>query len=210
MVFDLLILLLAVISLWPGRGRNGISTLLLRDGIGYFSAAALANGVQTLFAALGLSPVMNLFFLPFALVVSALAATTVFRNVLMAARVDTPMNGTAVSGTHTGASLPRFARLKRGAARVGAGSELSTRSEEPGFRGVPRLSAHASWTGGAYADIELDELEAKRAEALAAQQDASPDEDDAASLPAPLSASAPPASHRHRLSRMDPPVSHLS
>ncbi|KAG6836792.1 hypothetical protein H0H93_003213 [Arthromyces matolae] len=37
-----------------------------------------------IFAALGLNPVMNIMCLPFALVVSVIAATTVFRNVFLA------------------------------------------------------------------------------------------------------------------------------
>lgn len=47
----------------------------------YFCAAFGANLVQTVMASLGLNPVMNIIALPFALVVSVIAGTTVFRNV---------------------------------------------------------------------------------------------------------------------------------
>ncbi|KAG6888367.1 hypothetical protein C0992_008669 [Termitomyces sp. T32_za158] len=50
---------------------------------GYFCAAFGANLVQMVFAALGLNPVMNIMCLPFALVVSVIASTTVFRNVFI-------------------------------------------------------------------------------------------------------------------------------
>jgi len=47
----------------------------------YFVAAFGANLVQAVMAILQLNPVMNIIALPFALVVSVIAATTVFRNV---------------------------------------------------------------------------------------------------------------------------------
>ncbi|KAG6885875.1 hypothetical protein C0993_008394 [Termitomyces sp. T159_Od127] len=50
---------------------------------GYFCAAFGANLVQMVFASLGLNPVMNIMCLPFALVVSVIASTTVFRNVFV-------------------------------------------------------------------------------------------------------------------------------
>ncbi|KAF5336615.1 hypothetical protein D9611_006458 [Ephemerocybe angulata] len=86
MAFDLLILLLCTYKLYSGHGkRNGsLAKLLLRDGIGYFVAAFGANLVQMVFAVLQLNPVMNIMCLPFALVVSVIAATTVFRNVFTA------------------------------------------------------------------------------------------------------------------------------
>jgi hypothetical protein len=98
MAFDLVILILCTYRLSSSSRHGGIATLLLRDGIvshiriikldgaadrfgqGYFCAVFGANLVQMIFAALALNPVMNLMCLPFALVVSTLASTTVFRN----------------------------------------------------------------------------------------------------------------------------------
>lgn len=102
MVYDLVILILCTVRLRASSRHGGISTLLLRDGIvcplpfvlstpthaeflkGYFCAAFAANLIQSVFAALQLNPVMNILCLPFALVVSVLAATTVFRHVFEA------------------------------------------------------------------------------------------------------------------------------
>lgn len=50
----------------------------------YFGVAFGANLIQTIFAGLQLNPVMNIMALPFAVVVSVIAATTVFRNVFTA------------------------------------------------------------------------------------------------------------------------------
>lgn len=84
MAFDLVILLLCAFRLYNSRRTSNLSNLLLRDGIGYFCAAFGANFIQTVLASLGLNPVMNIIALPFALVVSVIAATTVFRNVFTA------------------------------------------------------------------------------------------------------------------------------
>jgi hypothetical protein len=46
----------------------------------YFIAAFGANLIQTIFASMQLNPVMNIMCLPFALVASVIAATTVFRH----------------------------------------------------------------------------------------------------------------------------------
>jgi len=50
----------------------------------YFTFAFGANLIQTIFAGLQFNPVMNIMCLPFALVVSVIAATAVFRNVFTA------------------------------------------------------------------------------------------------------------------------------
>ncbi|KAJ2926023.1 hypothetical protein H1R20_g11076, partial [Candolleomyces eurysporus] len=84
MAFDFIILLLCTYRLGTGQRGSSLGKLLLRDGIGYFTAAFTANLIQMIFAALQLNPVMNILCLPFALVVSVIAATTVFRNVFTA------------------------------------------------------------------------------------------------------------------------------
>ncbi|KAG6865412.1 hypothetical protein C0991_002906, partial [Blastosporella zonata] len=81
MVLDLVILVLCAYRLSSSRRSSTIAHVLWRDGIGYFCAAFGANLVQMIIASLGLNPVMNIVALPFALVVSVIASTTVFRNV---------------------------------------------------------------------------------------------------------------------------------
>ncbi|KAJ3568295.1 hypothetical protein NP233_g5805 [Leucocoprinus birnbaumii] len=83
MAFDLVILLLCAYRLSRNRRSNGLANLLLRDGIVYFCAVFGANLVQMIMACLALNPVMNIIALPFALVVSVIASTTVFRNVFI-------------------------------------------------------------------------------------------------------------------------------
>ncbi|KXN91439.1 hypothetical protein AN958_00701 [Leucoagaricus sp. SymC.cos] len=83
MAFDLIILILCAFRLCRNRRTSGLSALLLRDGILYFCAVFCANLVQMIMACLVLNPVLNIIALPFALVVSAIAATTVFRNVFI-------------------------------------------------------------------------------------------------------------------------------
>ncbi|KAG9047061.1 hypothetical protein FS837_003147 [Tulasnella sp. UAMH 9824] len=81
MAFDFVIMALCSYRLFKARSTSPISNLLFRDGIVYFAAAFGANLVQSVLGALALNPVMNIFALPFALVVSVIAATAVFRNV---------------------------------------------------------------------------------------------------------------------------------
>ncbi|KAF8156883.1 hypothetical protein B0H34DRAFT_783168 [Crassisporium funariophilum] len=83
MAFDLIILCFCTYRLASHRAST-LGNLLLRDGIGYFCFAFGSNLVQTVMAALHYNPVMNIMALPFALVVSVIAATTVFRNVFTA------------------------------------------------------------------------------------------------------------------------------
>ncbi|KAG9014887.1 hypothetical protein FRB94_009045 [Tulasnella sp. JGI-2019a] len=81
MTYDFAILCLCSFKLWRARGQGGIAGLLLRDGIGYFAATFLTNLVQVILASLALNPIMNIIAVPFTLVVSVIAATTVFRHV---------------------------------------------------------------------------------------------------------------------------------
>ncbi|KAF5318849.1 hypothetical protein D9619_010967 [Psilocybe cf. subviscida] len=83
MIFDFIILLFCAIRLYSYR-TSTMGSILFRDGIGYFCSAFIANLVQTIMAGLQLNPVMNIITLSFALVVSVIAATTVFRNVFTA------------------------------------------------------------------------------------------------------------------------------
>jgi hypothetical protein len=98
MAFDLIILILCTYRLHTSSKSGGIATLLMRDGIAYFTAVFAANLLQMIFAALALNQVMNIMNLPFAAVVSTVAATTVFRNVFS-------MHG----GLAVDSSLPRYA-----------------------------------------------------------------------------------------------------
>lgn len=81
MAFDFIIMALCSYRLFKARSTSPISNLLFRDGIVYFAAAFGANLLQSVLGALALNPVMNIFALPFALVVSVIASTAVFRNV---------------------------------------------------------------------------------------------------------------------------------
>ncbi|KAG8898722.1 hypothetical protein FRC01_010788, partial [Tulasnella sp. 417] len=81
MTLDFIIMVLCSVRLWRTRGRGGISSLLLRDGMAYFFITFIVNLVQTILASLDLNPIMNIIVLPMTLVVSVIASTTVFRNV---------------------------------------------------------------------------------------------------------------------------------
>jgi len=111
MTLDFVILALAVYRLWPERGSGGIASLLLKDGMGSFAAAFLANTVQTVLVALRLSSIMNLMCVSFALVVSSIAATTVYRRIVrtperLAKRREESHRR---AGLIPGVSLPQFA-----------------------------------------------------------------------------------------------------
>ncbi|KAH6902449.1 hypothetical protein BKA70DRAFT_1567892 [Coprinopsis sp. MPI-PUGE-AT-0042] len=84
MAFDLIILIVCTWRLATGHNGSSLGKLLLRDGIAYFCAVFGANFVQMVFAILQLNPPMNLMCLSFALVVSVIASTTIFRNVFTA------------------------------------------------------------------------------------------------------------------------------
>lgn len=83
MVFDFIILLFCAVRLYSQRTTT-LGSMLFRDGIAYFCSAFIANLVQTIMAGLQLNPVMNIITISFALIVSVIAATTVFRNVFIA------------------------------------------------------------------------------------------------------------------------------
>jgi hypothetical protein len=83
MVFDFIILLFCAVRLYSYR-TSTLGSILFRDGIGYFCSAFIANLIRTIMAGLQLNPIMNIMTIPFALVVSVIAATTVFRNVFVA------------------------------------------------------------------------------------------------------------------------------
>ncbi|TFK36382.1 hypothetical protein BDQ12DRAFT_248941 [Crucibulum laeve] len=111
MAFDLVILLLCAFRLSTSRRSSTLANILLRDGILYFSAAFGANLVQMIMASLALNPVMNIIALPFALVVSVIASTTVFRNVFIAHDSffsDASGPGTSASGRTSDGPLNRL------------------------------------------------------------------------------------------------------
>ncbi|KAG8905944.1 hypothetical protein FRB99_007949 [Tulasnella sp. 403] len=124
MAFDFIVMCLCTWKLFYARNASGISSLIFRDGIGYFAAAFGANLVQAVLASLGLNPVMNIIALPFALVVSIIAATTVFRNVFslyddFSSNASRPTGGSQ-NASSTGARAPRsrgFSLNKSRAAR---------------------------------------------------------------------------------------------
>ncbi|KAG5634889.1 hypothetical protein H0H81_000406 [Sphagnurus paluster] len=134
MAFDLIILLLCAYRLGTSRRSSTLAHVLWRDGIGYFCAAFGANLVQTVMASLGLNPVMNIMALPFALVVSVIAATTVFRNVFTAYDAfssDTSgQGGLSSSGAHTG-PLYNINRPTTGSQRVTTTSTRNMTNEIP-------------------------------------------------------------------------------
>jgi len=151
MSFDFIILCLAAYSLWPQQSYGGISSLLLQDGIGYFTVAFLSNTLQTVLVALKLSPVMNLMCVPFALVASCIAATTVYRRTLrtpdrLAKRREESFRR---AGLTTGASLPQFAPPPSKASG-GRGEESTFEYEsrfdtELGSMGVQTLPPLKEW-----------------------------------------------------------------
>ncbi|KAG8885203.1 hypothetical protein FRB98_001931 [Tulasnella sp. 332] len=104
MAYDFAILTLCSFKLWKSRDQGGISSLLLRDGIGYFIAAFGSNLVQVILAGMKLNPIMNIIAIPFTLVVSVIAATTVFRNVFTMyddfSGENSPHNNTGGSSGH--------------------------------------------------------------------------------------------------------------
>lgn len=84
MAFDFIILVVCTWRLASGHNGSSLGKLLLRDGIAYFCAVFGANLIQMIFASLQLNPPMNLMCLSFALMVSVIASTTIFRNVFTA------------------------------------------------------------------------------------------------------------------------------
>ena len=74
MVFDFLVTVLAVAKLWTWRKDGGLSQMMLENGIGYFIFASCGNLVQAILAALHLSSVLNILFLPVALCISVIGS----------------------------------------------------------------------------------------------------------------------------------------
>jgi len=72
MIFDFLVTLLAVVKLWAWRKQGGLSQMMLENGIGYFIFASCGNLVQAVLAALNLSGLMNVLFLPVAMCISVI------------------------------------------------------------------------------------------------------------------------------------------
>ncbi|KAF5371792.1 hypothetical protein D9758_003523 [Tetrapyrgos nigripes] len=112
MAFDFIILILCAIKLHLSHASSTLGTILLRDGIAYFAAAFFANSLQMIFASLVLNPVMNIICLPFAIVVSVIAATTVFRHVFL---LYDSFSHVSSAGRHTYPSVERGGGAVRGA-----------------------------------------------------------------------------------------------
>jgi hypothetical protein len=72
MLFDLIVTLLIVVKLWAWRKHGGLTRMLLENGIGYFIFATSGNLVQAVLAALNLSGLFNILFLPVAMCVSVI------------------------------------------------------------------------------------------------------------------------------------------
>lgn len=72
MIFDFLVTLLAVIKLWAWRKQGGLSQMMFENGIVYFIFASCGNLVQAVLAALNLSGLLNVLFLPVAMCISVI------------------------------------------------------------------------------------------------------------------------------------------
>jgi len=72
MVFDFLVTLLVVVKLWAWRKQGGLSQMMLEKGISYFIIASCGNLVQAVLAALHLSSLLNVLFLPVAMCISVI------------------------------------------------------------------------------------------------------------------------------------------
>jgi len=77
---DLLILCLMLKKLRRYSKSGGFDALLLNDGILFFVASVIANGTATILEAADLNPVLANAAIPFACVVSNIAATRLFRH----------------------------------------------------------------------------------------------------------------------------------
>ncbi|KAF9527459.1 hypothetical protein CPB83DRAFT_793263 [Crepidotus variabilis] len=134
MFFDLVILILCTYRLSAHR-RSTLAGVLLRDGISYFCAAFAANLIQTIFAGLQLNPVMNIMTLPFALVVSVIAATSVFRNVFVAfdsfSSDGTPVSGGSNGPGVRGGTKPSAHILFKDSMATSRGASAVSSSDDP-------------------------------------------------------------------------------
>ncbi|PVF98833.1 hypothetical protein CPB86DRAFT_796958 [Serendipita vermifera] len=82
MCFDLFITIMTIVKLWSWRAQGGISRLLLENGVAYFVFATAGNLVQAVLPALNLSGLMNVIFLPVAMMISVIASTRVYIRLL--------------------------------------------------------------------------------------------------------------------------------
>ncbi|KAF9057166.1 hypothetical protein BJ165DRAFT_12626 [Panaeolus papilionaceus] len=158
MIFDLIILLLCTFRLVTHKSST-LGHVLLRDGIGYFCFVFGANLIQTVFAGLHYNPVLNIMCLPFALVVSVIAATTVFRNVFTAYEAfDEGYNPN--TGRSTGSSSLRTgARIHFWNSRAQVSTvEQVTKNEIPlgDYKDAPMNTLSIPNVGGAQPDAPTD------------------------------------------------------
>ncbi|KIM19952.1 hypothetical protein M408DRAFT_334204 [Serendipita vermifera MAFF 305830] len=116
---DLVITGMTIIKLWSWRGQGGISRLLLENGVAYFVFATAGNLVQAVLPALGLSGLMNVVFLPVAMMISVIASTRVYIRLLTHDDARTGSGGythnttsfnarTRATDQNGGASMPTF------------------------------------------------------------------------------------------------------
>ena len=62
-------------KLWAWRKNGGLAQMMLENGISYFIFASCGNLVQAVLAALHLSSVLNVLFLPVALCISVIGTS---------------------------------------------------------------------------------------------------------------------------------------
>ena len=72
MIFNFLVTLLAVVKLGAWRKEGGLSQMMLENGIFYFIFASGGHLVQAVLAALSLSGLLNVLFLPVAMCISVI------------------------------------------------------------------------------------------------------------------------------------------
>lgn len=135
MCFDLFITVLTIVKLWSWRAQGGISRLLLENGMAYFVFATAGNLVQAVLPALNLSGLMNVIFLPVAMMISVIASTRVYIRLLTH---DDHKHG-AYSG-YTGNSTSFNARTGPATTDRG-GASMPTFPAAPGFDQPYGLSA---------------------------------------------------------------------
>ncbi|KAG8833607.1 hypothetical protein FRC17_010359 [Serendipita sp. 399] len=134
MCFDLFITGMTIVKLWSWRSQGGISRLLLENGVAYFVFATAGNLVQAVLPALNLSGLMNVVFLPVAMMISVIASTRVYIRLLT--HDDHKKSG--YSGYHTGGgNSTSFNARTGGGSTTGAnnlgGASMPTFPAAPGF-----------------------------------------------------------------------------
>ncbi|KAG8772572.1 hypothetical protein FRC16_005639 [Serendipita sp. 398] len=122
---------MTIVKLWSWRSQGGISRLLLENGVAYFVFATTGNLVQAVLPALNLSGLMNVVFLPVAMMISVIASTRVYIRLLTH---DDHKGATGYSG---GNSTSFNARTGPGGTTTGAnnygGASMPTFPAAPGF-----------------------------------------------------------------------------